>query len=128
MERRPSPCRPPPSSPGTADYLGGVGFVQQLAGEHDSAMESFKHAALYSMPSMYAVRVNYYLSRHFLKQGERENAERASERMVATEHGLQAWKSTLRALEGTAYGSLLHYEIEKIEEAIAESRGKRKNS
>jgi tetratricopeptide (TPR) repeat protein len=105
-----------------------LGFVQQLAGEHDSAMESFKHAALYSMPSMYAVRVNYYLSRHYLKVGEREDAERASERMVATEHGLQAWKSTLRALEGTAYGSLLNYEIEKIEEAIAETGGKRKNS
>ncbi|MDE2748745.1 MAG: hypothetical protein OXI34_07270 [Chloroflexota bacterium] len=104
-----------------------LGFVQQLAGEHDSAMESFKHAALYSMPSMYAVRVNYYLSRHYLKVGERDNAERATERMVATQHGLQAWKSTLRALEGTAYGSLLHYEIEKIEEAIDETEGKRKH-
>ena len=103
-----------------------LGFVQQLAGEHDSAIESFKHAALYSMPSMYAVRVNYYLSRHFLKVGDRENAQSASERMVATQHGLQAWISTLRALEGTAYGSLLHYEIEKIEEAIAETEGKRK--
>ena len=104
-----------------------LGFVQQLSGEHDSAIESFKHAALYSMPSMYAVRVNYYLSRHYLKIGERENAQSATERMVATEHGLQAWKSTLRALEGTAYGSLLHYEIEKIEDAIAENQGKRKN-
>ena len=103
-----------------------LGFVQQLAGEHDSAIESFKHAALYSMPSMYAVRVNYYLSRHFLKMSDRENAQSATERMVATQHGLQAWKSTLRALEGTAYGSLLHYEIEKIEEAIAETEGKRK--
>ncbi|MCY3978503.1 MAG: hypothetical protein OXG23_10430, partial [Chloroflexi bacterium] len=105
-----------------------LGFVQQLAGEHDSAMESFKHAALYSMPSMYAVRVHYYLSRHYRKQGESENAKRAAERMVATEHGLQAWKSTLRALEGTAYGSLLHYEIQMIDEAIAETQGKRKNT
>ena len=105
-----------------------LGFVQQLSGEHDSAIESFKHAALYSMPSMYAVRVNYYLSRHYLKVGERENAQSATERMVATEHGLQAWKSTLRALDGTAYGSLLHYEIEKIEETIAETQGKRKNA
>ena len=105
-----------------------LGFVQQLSGEHDSAIESFKHASLYSMPSMYAVRVNYYLSRHYLKVGERENAQSSTERMVATEHGLQAWKSTLRALDGTAYGSLLHYEIEKIEEAIAETQGKRKNA
>ncbi len=105
-----------------------LGFVQQLSGEHDSAMESFKHAALYSMPSMYAVRVNYHLSRHYLKVGERDNAESATDRMIATQHGLQAWKSTLRALEGTAYGSLLHYELEKIEEAIAEQPGKRKNN
>ena len=105
-----------------------LGFVQQLAGEHDSAIESFKHAALYSMPSMYAVRVNYFLSRHFQKVGDLENARGATDRMVATQHGLQAWKSTLRALEGTAYGSLLHYEIAKIEEAIAETQGKRKNS
>ena len=104
-----------------------LGFVQQLSGEHDSAMESFKHAALYSMPSMYAVRVNYHLSRHYLKVGERENADSATDRMIATQHGLQAWKSTLRALEGTAYGSLLHYELEKIEEAIAEKQDKRKN-
>ncbi len=102
-----------------------LGFVQQLAGEHDSAIESFKHAAIFSMPSMYAVRVNYYLSRHFLKIGERENASQARERMIATQHGLEAWKSTLRALEGTAYGSLLHYEIEKIEEAIAEMQSER---
>ena len=92
-----------------------------------SAIESFKHAALYSMPSMYAVRVNYHLSRHFLKIGERENADNATDRMIATQHGLQAWKSTLRALEGTAYGSLLHYELERIEAAIAEHQDKRKN-
>ncbi len=104
-----------------------LGFVQQLAGEHDSAIESFKHAALYSMPSMYAVRVNYYLSRHYLKVGEREKAQQATQRLLATAHGLQAWKSTLRALEGTAYGSLLNYEIETIEQTIAEAQDKRKN-
>ena len=105
-----------------------LGFVQQLAGEHDSAIESFKHAAIYSMPSMYAVRVNYYLSRHYLKIGDRENAQSATQRMISTQHGLEAWKSTLRALEGTAYGSLLHYEIEKIDQVIEESQEKRKNS
>lgn len=105
-----------------------LGFVQQLSGEHESAIESFKHAALYSMPSMYAVRVNYYLSRHFDKVGELQDSAGAAERMIAAEHGLQAWKSTLRPLEGTAYGSLLHYEIEKIEDSIAEKQGKRKNN
>jgi len=104
-----------------------LGFVQQLSGEHDSAIESFKHAALYSMPSMYAVRVNYHLSRHYFRIGERENADKATDQLIATQHGLQAWISTLRALEGTAYGSLLHYELERIEEAIAEHQDKRKN-
>ena len=98
-----------------------LGFVQQLAGEHDSAIESFKHAALYSMPSMYAVRVNYYLSKHFQKLGAADEAQGATKRMIDTQHGLQAWKSTLRALEGTAYGSLLNYELEKIEMAIGEA-------
>lgn len=105
-----------------------LGFVQQLAGEHDSAIESFKLSVLYSMPSMYAVRVNYYLSRHYQNSGDEKNAERATRRMVATAHGLQAWKSTLRALGGTAYGSLLHYEIEKIELTIAEEREKRNSA
>ena len=87
-----------------------LGFVQQLAGEQDSAIESFKHATLYSMPSMYAVRVNYYLSQFFAEQGEEAEAKGAVKRMLDTRHGLQAWKSTLRALDGTAYGSLLNYE------------------
>lgn len=105
-----------------------LGFVQQLAGEHEPAIESFKHAALYSMPSMYAVRVHHYLARHFSRQGDAEAARRATESMIAARNGLEAWQSTLRALEGTAYGSLLHYEIEKIADLIAEKQGKRKNS
>ncbi len=98
-----------------------LGFIQQLAGEHDSAIESFKHAVLFSMPSMYSVRVNYYLSQHYMKIGDSKNAASATERMISTKHGLQAWKSTLSALEGTAYGSLLNYEIEKIERAITDT-------
>jgi len=98
-----------------------LGFIQQLAGEHDSALESFKHATLYSMPSMYSVRVNYYLSQHYLTDGDSTSADRATERMISAKHGLKAWKSTLSALEGTAYGSLLNYEIEKIERAISDT-------
>ncbi len=96
-----------------------LGFVQQLAGEHDSAIESFKQAALFSMPSMYSVRVNYHLSRYYRKIGEADNADNATQRMIATQHGLQAWLSALKVLEGTAYGTALHYEIEKIQNAIA---------
>lgn len=98
-----------------------LGFIQQLAGERDSAIESFKHAALYSMPSMYSVRVNYYLAQHYTKIGDSQNQAGATRRMIDTRHGLKAWKSTLSALEGTAYGSLLHYEIEKIERAISDA-------
>lgn len=95
-----------------------LGFVQQLAGEHDSAIESFKHAALYSLPSMYSVRVNYHLSRYYRKVGDKENVAKTTDRMMATIQGLQAWKSALRALKGTTYGSTLQYEIQKIEDAI----------
>lgn len=98
-----------------------LGFIQQLAGEQESAIESFKHAAMYSMPSMYSVRVNYYLSQHYLNVEDSQNAAKATERMISTKHGLKAWKSTLSALEGTAYGSLLNYEIEKIERAISDT-------
>ena len=102
-----------------------LGFVQQLAGECDSAIESFKQAVLYSIPSMYSVRVYYHLSRYYLKTGDRDHALHATDRMVASRHGLQAWKSTLKALEGTAYGSSLQYEISKIEAAIAKAKSRR---
>lgn len=102
-----------------------LGFVQQLAGEYDSAIESFKHAALYSIPSMYCVRVHYHLSRYYLKTGDRDHAIHATDRMVVSRHGLHAWKSTLKALEGTAYGSSLQYEISKIEAAIAKAKSQR---
>lgn len=106
-----------------------LGFTQQLAGEHDSAIESFKRASLYSMPSMYAVRVNYHLSRYYRKVGDTDNANKARDRMLSTQHGLQAWKSTAKALQGTVYGSSLQYEIQKIEDAImsAPSPNKDKN-
>ncbi len=102
-----------------------LGFVQQLAGEHDAAIESFKQAALYSIPSMYSVRVNYHLSRHYLKLGEHDHASHTIDRMVAAKYGVQAWKSTLRALEGTVYGSSLQYEISQIEAAIAAAESRR---
>ena len=92
-----------------------LGFAQHLAGERDAAVDSFKRAMLHSMPSMYGVRVNFYLSRHFQQINDLENCMHAEKRMVAAKDGLQAWKSTLRALDGTAYGSLLGYEIERID-------------
>lgn len=98
-----------------------LGFTQQLAGEHDSAIESFKRAALHPMPSMYSVRVSYHLSRHYKKIGDNDASNKAIERMLATGHGIQAWKATMKALQGTTYGSSLHYEVQNIEQAIAEA-------
>jgi len=103
-----------------------LGFVQQLAGDPEAAVESFKHAELYSMPSMYAVRVNYHLARAFQAAGDIEEAQRVTVRMLAARQGLQAWKATLRALAGTAYGSQLHYEIAQIEATIDEKLAERK--
>jgi len=114
-------------SPDQAIVWAELGFVQQLAGEHDSAIESFKQAVLYSMPSMYSVRVNYHLSRYYRKVGDKENADKATARMMATVHGLQAWKSALKALEGTTYGSALHYEIQKIEDTIMTTTSPKEN-
>ena len=105
-----------------------LGFVQQLAGEYEAAIEAFKQAALYSIPSMYDVRVHYHLSRYYLKTGDRDQAIQAADRMVAAKPGMQAWKSALRALQGTAYGSSLQYEISKIEDAIAKAESKRQTA
>ena len=74
---------------------------------------------------MYCVRVYYHLSRCYLKADDRDQALHATDRMMASRHGLQAWKSTLKALEGTAYGSSLQYEISKIEAAIAKAKSQR---
>lgn len=114
-------------SPDQAIIWAELGFVQQLAGEHDSAIESFKQSVLYSMPSMYSVRVNYHLSRYYRKVGDKENADKATARMMATVHGLQAWKSALKALDGTTYGSALHYEIQKIEDTIMTTSSPKEN-
>jgi tetratricopeptide (TPR) repeat protein len=105
-----------------------LGFVQQLAGEYDSAIESFKQAALYSMPSMYSVRVNYHLSRYYRKVGDKDNADKATERMIATRHGLQAWLSAQQALEHTTYGIDLESEIRKIEDVIARTIATKESS
>ena len=68
-----------------------LGFVQQLSGEHDSAIESFKHAALFSMPSMYAVRVNF-LPVATLPEGGQVGRRAARKRAHAC---FQAWPAGL---------------------------------
>lgn len=98
-----------------------LGFVQQFAGNIAIAIESFKQAAEFPMPAMYAVRVYYHLAQAYQMAGETEKAVKAVAKMMSARDGLTVWKSGLRALEGTAYGSSLRYEIEAIEHAVLDA-------
>lgn len=98
-----------------------LGFAQRFAGDTASAVESFKRAADHAMPAMYGVRVHYHLARTYQNTGETPEAVKAIARMMSARDGLAAWKSGLKALEGTAYGQALRYEIADIEQAIADA-------
>lgn len=98
-----------------------LGFVQQLAGENDAALESFKQAAAHAMPAMYGVRVYYHLAKAYQAAGNTEQAVKSVAKMMSARDGLAAWNSGLHALEGTAYGQVLRYEIADIEQAIADA-------
>ncbi len=98
-----------------------IGFVQRFAGDEERAVESFKRAALHPMPAMYGVRVYYHLAQFYQKAGEAEQAARAAARMMSARDGLDAWKSSLGALEGTAYGQALRYEVNAIQQALTEA-------
>ncbi|MCB9454593.1 MAG: hypothetical protein H6671_01245 [Anaerolineaceae bacterium] len=98
-----------------------LGFIQRFAGENTAAMDSFQKAAQYPMPAMYGVRVYYHLLHHYQSGGQMQEAVRATAKMMSARDGLAVWKSGLAALEGTAYGQALHYEITAIEQALAEA-------
>jgi tetratricopeptide (TPR) repeat protein len=98
-----------------------LGFVQRFAADYSAAVESFKTAATYTMPEMYAVRVYYHLAQAYKASGETEQAVRADQRMMSARNGLLVWKTGLSALEGTAYGQALRYEVAAIEQAISDA-------
>ncbi len=98
-----------------------LGFVQRFAGCDDEALESFKKAAEHAMPAMYGVRVYYHLAAAYQAEGETRKAVKATAKMMSARDGLEAWKTGLRALEGTAYGQALRYEIAAIEQALADA-------
>jgi tetratricopeptide (TPR) repeat protein len=98
-----------------------LGFARQFAGTEAQAIEAFKQAAQHPMPAMYGVRVYYHLALAYQKAGDAEQAVKAAAKMMSARDGLSAWKSNLGALEGTAYGQALHYEISAIEQALAEA-------
>ncbi len=98
-----------------------LGFVQQFAGEVTAAIESFKKAAQYTMPSMYGVRVFYHLAQAYTAAGEVKQAVRATVKMVNAREGLVTWLSGLDALDGTAYGQALRYEVTAIQHALSDA-------
>ncbi len=98
-----------------------LGFVQQFAGQTAAAIESFKRAARNTMPSMYGVRVYYHLAQAYTAAGEVKQAVRATVKMVQAREGLVTWLSGLDALDGTAYGQALRFEVTNIQQALADA-------
>ena len=70
------------------------------------------------MPAAYCVRVFYHLAQTYQEQGDTAKAVKATARMMSARDGLVVWKTGLRALDGTAYGQALRYEVASIEQAI----------
>ncbi len=98
-----------------------LGFTQRFAGENDAAQDSFERAAQHAMPAPYGVRVYYHLANAYQTAGEAKKAVRAAAKMMSARDGLSTWKAGLKALEGTAYGQALRYEIAGIEQALADA-------
>lgn len=98
-----------------------LGFVQRFAGDEEAAVLSFERAAQHAMPAPYRVRVYYHLANTYQAAGETKKAVQAAAKMMSARAGLATWKTGLKALEGTAYGQALRYEIASIEQAIADA-------
>lgn len=98
-----------------------MGFLQQFAGDRAAAVESFERAAAHAMPAMYGVRVYFHLVQTYQAAGETAAAVKATAKMMSARDGLQAWRSGLRAMEGTAYGQALRQEVAAIEQALADA-------
>jgi predicted Zn-dependent protease len=92
-----------------------------MAGSDDRAFDAFRKAAESPLPAMYGVRVYYHLAQAYKQTGDAEQASSATAKMMSARSGLEAWKPLQKAMEGTAYGQALHYEIAAIEEAIAQA-------
>jgi tetratricopeptide (TPR) repeat protein len=98
-----------------------LGFTQRFAGDQAAAVASFERAAQHAMPAPYGVRVYYHLANAYQTLGDTKQAVRATAKMMSARDGLGTWKTGLKALEGTAYGQTLRYEIAAIEQALADA-------
>lgn len=98
-----------------------LGFVQHFAGDTQAAVKSFEKAAAHAMTAAYRVRVYHHLAQAYQTAQETEKAVQATARMISARDGLETWKTGLKALEGTAYGQALRYEIHAIEQALVDA-------
>jgi hypothetical protein len=73
------------------------------------------------MPAMYGVRVYYHLTKAYEDDKDTKQAVIATAKMMSARDGLATWQSGLNALEGTAYGQALGYEIAAIQQALADA-------
>lgn len=98
-----------------------LAFVLRLAGDDTAALQAFERAASKPLPAMYGVRVYYHLVQAYRRAGKTDDVMAATAKMMSARAGLEAWKPIFDAIEGTAYGQTLHYEIANIERALAQA-------
>jgi tetratricopeptide (TPR) repeat protein len=108
-------------APDQSNLLAELGFTLYFAGNHSEAIKVFQQAASHAMPALYGVRVYYHLARYYQQTGDTEQAVKATAKMMSARDGLDVWVNGLKALNGTAYGSALRYEVAAIEQAITDA-------
>jgi predicted Zn-dependent protease len=108
-------------APGQPNLLAELGFTLYFAGNETGTIEAFKQAASHPMPALYGVRVYYHLARYYQTVGDTEKAVRATAKMMSARDGLDVWVNGLKALNGTAYGSALRYEVAAIQQALTDA-------
>ncbi len=108
-------------SPDQPNLLAELGFTLYFAGKEAEAVEIFKQTASHAMPALYGVRVYYHLAKHYQALGDTAQAVKAIAKMMSARDGLDIWVNGLKALDGTAYGSALRYEVAAIEQAMADA-------
>lgn len=104
-----------------------LAFLHLMNGEKKAAFEALKTAAQGDLPAMYQVRVYYHLARAYKLAGDSAQALQATQALLRVSTGIEAWRPVVSALEGTAYGQALRYEIAAIEDAIAKEQGTQQN-
>jgi Flp pilus assembly protein TadD len=105
-----------------------LAFLHVMNGEKNAAFEALKTAAQGDLPAMYQVRVYYHLARAYKVAGDIAQSSLAMTEFMKASVGIEAWRSVVSALEGTAYGQALRYEIAAIEDAIAKENAVNKSS